>query len=196
MMPPPTVQPAVLWESDVVLTRSSTSVLIKPAPTNPNGCTIEIFGASIRLPMKVVTFDACTGLSPVNSPSRVYSASKPTIDPSEPNDTPQFQFLSLQSGAGRQPVSPPKAYPNDGLMKPCAWATRGAAMTTSAVSAAASQQPRGRVSNSIQHLLLTASRDPSIALSADRSQNTRAASARRSSWHNSCRGCFSCRGSP
>src|SRR5215471_6529399 len=105
--PPPIVQPIWFFESEVPTTRSSTCVLIAPMPATPKGCTGPNFGASMKLPINVVT-DVRVSASPVNSPSCVHSASKPTTEPTAPREPPQFQFLLLQLVAVWHPESPPK----------------------------------------------------------------------------------------
>src|SRR3954468_19321829 len=78
----------------------------------------------MKFAMNVVTSDDSLTVWPLNSASCMTSASKPTNEPSAPPDKPQFQFLSSQFVALMHPESPPKFYPNVGLMNPCADALR------------------------------------------------------------------------
>src|SRR5215203_1549084 len=102
------VHPGSVSDSDAPTPGFSSVVLIAPMPTSPYGCTIEIRGASMKFAISVVTADAWVGLSPVNSPSYVSSASNPRTEPRDPREPPQFQFLSRQSVAEGQPALPPK----------------------------------------------------------------------------------------
>ena len=69
---------------------------------------MEIFGASMKLPMKVVTDVDESTVSPKNLFAHSHSTSKPTTLPSAPAEREKFQFLSSQSNASRHPESPPK----------------------------------------------------------------------------------------
>src|SRR4051812_40133387 len=106
--PPPIVHPASFSELSDASDWSSIFVLITPTPTTPNGWTIEIFGASMKLPMIVVTDDFWAGFTPAISPPEVIPAPKPTNEPRIPTDPPKFQFLSRQSVAVRHPALPAK----------------------------------------------------------------------------------------
>src|SRR5688572_2810190 len=129
--PPPVFQPRLFSPSSNTPLNSA-SVLMSPSPTVPYGWTGPNFGASMKLPITVMTLESLPGVSPKKSGICANSSSNPNSPPNAPTDTPQLRFLSSQLLTSGQPESPPKLYPRVAPTKPCAAA--GAAPANEIVS--------------------------------------------------------------
>src|SRR5512134_349696 len=123
MTPPPTSQPkSLLLVSSNPSGEKSARVLMRPTPARAYGRIGPILGTIMTLPMSVNKLDDNPSTLPKKSSVYENSVSNPRTGPMAPNATPQFTFLSSHSVISRQPESPPKLYPMNGLINPWAWA--------------------------------------------------------------------------
>ena len=119
--PPPRSHPrSLLLLVIMLLVVKSICDLIRPRPPSTYGCTGPMAGTTMRLLISVRTLDESSGALPKKSLAYANSSSKPRMLPIDPSATPAFNFLSWQLVMFGQPASPPKSYPMNGLMKPCA----------------------------------------------------------------------------